>query len=902
MEDDFSAIIELKTRLEQMLEGNSGLGMWQDYLAICLSSSYERTGNLQDLVTTIARLEEAVEITPENYTAIAGQLRGLEIHLNDVRMHLNRLYESTENLQDLEAAIARSEEAVEGIPEDHPNRAQWLSSLGSFLHSRYERTGNLQDLEAAIARSEAAVEATPGDHPDRARSLNNLGSHLSSRYERTGNLQDLEAAISRSEAAVEATPEYHPDRAGRLSNLGKCFSSRYERTGNLQDLQAAIARSEAAVEATPEDHPDRAGLLNILGGHLRIRYERTGDLQDLEAAISQSKAAVEATPEDHPDQAWLLNNLGSHLSSRYERTGNPQDLEAAIARSEAAVEATPEDHPNLAAQLSNLGNHLSRRYKRTGNLQDLEAAIARSEAAVEATPEDHPDRAGRLNNLGSRLSSRYERTGNLQDLEAAIARSEAAVEATPEDHPDRAGWLNNFGLRLSSRYERTGNLQDLEAAIARSEAAVEATPEDHPDRAGWLNNFGLHLSSRYERTGNLQDLEAAIARSVAAVEATPQDHPSLAIQLNNFGSYLSSRYERTGNLQHLQATLDAWLTSWNIVTAPILIRIQAAQNAALVLVFSPLMEDLSRACSLLRSVVYLMPLATPRSLEREDQQYILEKLTGLVSLAASVSLAAGESPLEALQLLELGRSVTNGQLLDYRSDISDLMTHYPTLAQDFDFLRQELDSPLSSQELDSSPFLFRESISSGMSMNSTRISMNERLQAQQSTIRRRNKIAQDLDDILVQIRQQPGFENFLRAESEAYLLSAAQEGPIVVLNVTKLRSDAILVTKAELKHIALPLLSHDLMMKHYNRSIDTNDNEVKRELLEWLWKAAVQPVLRKLGYYPKEVDPLPRIWWIGVGVMAKAPIHAAAKFKKGRIHMATLQYCLPSYTSTIRYL
>ena len=173
---------------------------------------------------------------------------------------------------------------------------------------------------------------------------------------------------------------------------------------------------------------------------------------------------------------------------------------------------------------------------------------------------------------------------------------------------------------------------------------------------------------------------------------------------------------------------------------------------------------------------------------------------------------------------ELGRNITNSQLLDYRSDISDLVEHHPTLAKDFDSLRQELDSPLPSME----------SISTDLSMNPTKRSMNQRLQTQQSTIRRRNMAAQDLDNILVQIRQKPGFETFLRAESEAYLLSAAQEGPIVVLNATELRSDAILLTKAGVRSIALPHLSHASITKYYSTSADIDDNGVKRELLEWL--------------------------------------------------------------------
>ncbi|RPB27925.1 hypothetical protein L211DRAFT_778740, partial [Terfezia boudieri ATCC MYA-4762] len=285
------------------------------------------------------------------------------------------------------------------------------------------------------------------------------------------------------------------------------------------------------------------------------------------------------------------------------------------------------------------------------------------------------------------------------------------------------------------------------------------------------------------------------------------------------------------------------------------------------LAFNPLVKDLSRAWSLLHDAIHLIPRATLRSLDREDQQHILGKLTGLTSLAISVSLEISRSPLEALQLQELSRSITNGQLLDYRTDISDLMEEYPTLAKEFDSLRQTLDSPVPSSSTESSD------TSKGKLLQ---------ILEQQAIIGRKNKAAQDLDNILFQIRQKPGFKNFLREESEEYFLSAAQEGPIVVLNVSKLRSDAILVTKAQVTSIALSDLSHDSMMKYFDNSKEirvSENNEVKRELLEWLWTGAVRPVLRNLGFYPtpnlKKVGSLPRIWWIGVGLMAKAPIHVA---------------------------
>jgi len=314
---------------------------------------------------------------------------------------------------------------------------------------------------------------------------------------------------------------------------------------------------------------------------------------------------------------------------------------------------------------------------------------------VEATPEDHPGRGGWLSDLGNHLSRQYERTGNLQDLEAAIGLSEEAVEATPGDHPDRAVLLSSLGNGLSSRYRRTGNLQDLEAAIGLSEAAVDVTPEGHPDRAGRLNNLGSRLSNRYQQTRNLQDLEAAIATPKAGVETTPDDHPDRATYLQQLANHFNPQHKQTGNPQHLEAALAARVASSSIITAPILLRIQGALHSTRMLVYNPIVKNLSRACSLLCCALDLIPLATPRSLEREDQQHILGQLTGLASLATSVFLEVVESPLEALRMQELCRSATNGQLLDYRSDIPDLIEHHPMRGEDFDSLRQELDSPWS---------------------------------------------------------------------------------------------------------------------------------------------------------------------------------------------------------------
>ena len=474
----------------------------------------------------------------------------------------------------------------------------------------------------------------------------------------------------------------------------------------------------------------------------------------------------------------------------------------------------------------------------------------------------------------------------LEDMEAGINHAEAAVKATPEGHPDRAKLLSYLADHLNSRYERTGNLADIQAALSYDETAVGATPEDHPQRARLLFHFASHLSSRYERIGNFEDLEASINHAEEAVKETPEDHPHRAETLDRLGISLYSRYVLAREPQDLKLAITAWLDAWSILTAPVLRRIAAAAKAVSAMVSDPSANPShnSRAYSLIYEATHLISLATSRSLQREDQQHILGQLHGLASLAVAVSLQAGKSPWQALRLQELARGVTNGQLFDYRSDISGLMEQYPTLATEFGTLREELDSPFPSVE---SP---------------PDSSINKQLQRQQAAIRRRNKIAIDLNEKLEQIRQKPGFQTFLRAGSKEYFLSAAQEGPIVVLNATSLRSDAILLTKEQVTSIPLPELSDNSVTKHLRSS--SSDNGAQRETLDWLWKAAVQPVLRELGFYPKAVDPLPRIWWIGIGLLAQAPIHAATKFTRGTVKasMSTFQYCTTSYTSTIRAL
>ncbi|KAJ3455223.1 hypothetical protein MRS44_013823 [Fusarium solani] len=754
-------------------------------------------------------------------------------------------------MADLEEAIRLAREAVDALAPDDPDRAGWLNSLGLRLSDRYSQTGAIADLEEAIRLAREALDATPLDHPDRAVRLNSLGSHLGDRYRysRTGALTDLEEAIRLTREAIDATPLDHPDRAGFLHNLGLRLGHRYSRTRAMADLEEAIRAGREAIDTTPLDRSDRAGWLNSLGLRLSDRYSQTGAIADLEEAIRLAREALDATPLDHPDRAVRLNSLGSHLGDRYRysRTGALTDLEEAIRLTREAIDATPLDHPDRAGFLYNLGLRLGHRHSRTGAMADLEEAIRLAREALDATPLDYPVWAVRLNSLGVRLGDRYSRTGALTDLEEAIRLTREAIDATPLDHPDRAGFLHNLGLRLGHRYSRTGAMADLEEAIRLTRESIDATPLDHPDRAGRLNTYGIRLGHRHSH------LEKAIRLTREAIDATPLDLSHSAMFLSNLGVLLSDRYSQTGAMADLEEAKECFLAALRHSAAAlrhsaaaVSVRVAAGRQ----FLSSPAILQDRQAYAIAKTTIDLIPLLTPRALQNSDKRHLLSAAVGLSSDAAAIALHANRGPAAAIELLETGRGVIAGALFD-QSDLSALEREHPDLA---------LERPTAATETEGD---------------------------------RRRDAGPQLAALLETIRSKSGFERFLLSASEADILEAARPGPIIVLNVSSYRCDALLIEQSGIRLLELPHLSQDTLYDHV-RELKTLDT------LGWLWDDIVSPVLNALGFTgPPSDSQWPHVWWIPTGTLTRFPLHAAGHHLR-RTGETAIDRVVSSYASSVK--
>ncbi|MFJ3679956.1 CHAT domain-containing protein [Streptomyces diastaticus] len=487
--------------------------------------------------------------TPDNHAERATYVS----NLGDA---LQARFERTGNQAGSDEAVVAAREALSILTAEHPDRPSYLAKVAVALMARFGRTGERADLSEAIDGLRSALAAVPDDHRNRAGYLSNLAVALQSRFDLAGDRTDLDEAIDGLRSALAAVPDDHPDRAGYLSNLGTALQSRFHHAGNLVDINDAIAVEREAVAAKPDDHPDRAVCLSNLGVALQSRFDRAGNQVDLDEAITVLRKAMDTIPNGHPNRAKSLSNLGQALRARYERAGDARDLDEGVTVEREAAEATPDEHPDRTLRLSNLAVILQARFGRTGNQADLDEALRGLRTAVAATPDNHPQRRLRLSNLGQALRAGFERTGDVTDLDEAIAVERKAVKATPDDHPDRARHLSNLAVALQARFGRTGDRAALDEAVDRLRAAVAATPVEHSERAKYQSNLGNALQARFDRVGNTADLNEAITVQRKAMEVTPDGHVNRALHLSNLGRALLAGFERMGDRAALDESID----------------------------------------------------------------------------------------------------------------------------------------------------------------------------------------------------------------------------------------------------------------------------------------------------------------------------------------------------------
>jgi tetratricopeptide (TPR) repeat protein len=878
------AVMNYRRAIELTPLGHSSLPSWLNNLALSLDSRFARYGEDADLDQAIADYRQAIELTPVGHSK-------LPLWLNNLANSLDSRFDRYGEDADLEEAITSYHQAIGLTPVGHSALPSRLNNFALSLTSRFARYGEDADLEQAITNHRQAIELTPIGHSDVPSQLNNLANSLSMRFARYGEATDLEDAITNYRRGIELTPVGHIKLPLRLSNFACSLTSRFNCYGEGADLEQAITSYRQAIELTPLGHSDLPLQLSNLANSLALRSACYGEDTDLEGAITNYHRAIELTPTGHSKLPARLSSLADSLALRFARYRKDADLKQAIMNYRQAIELIPVGHSEVPSRLNSLALSLDLRFARYGEDADLEEAITNYRQAIELTPIGHTDLPAQLNNLANSLESRYVRYAEDADLEHAISNYRQAIELTPVGHSDLPVQLNNLALSLDSRFARYGEDTDLEEAITNYRQAIELTPLGHIALPLWLNNLALSLKSRFARYGEDTDLEHAITNYRRVIELTPVGHSDLTRRLNGLADSLASRFVCYGEDADLDAAISGYAKGSEVTSGVTYGRFQCAVSGATLAHSSGRLTEALKAYNIAASI--LPQLVWFGQSVASRQQLLRSRPANLASDAAACAISLGDLE-RAVELLDHGRSIFWSQAMDIRTDLTDLKNFDAALAGQFEIIARALDAgALQDRGPDSSTLSGRHSIV--------------------GHIEHRRRLAEQLECLLLQIRELSGFQNFMKPLPFSQLRYAAAGGPIVILNISSYRCDALIVTvDCAPKLIPLPDLSlgrvselADNFRKHQNslHYVPRDLRSCLRRLLPEIWRAAVSPVLDGLGYTDSEEKSLskPRIWWCPTGPLSFLPIHAAGPYtKSGGPNL--LHIVVSSYTNTLSAL
>ncbi|KAJ5060755.1 CHAT domain-containing protein [Bipolaris maydis] len=702
---------------------------------------------------------------------------------------------------------------------------------------------------------------------------------LGRRYDETRQISDLEDAIHLSRRAVRGVPLCHIERPSTLSNLGNKLSRLYKETGNLQTLDEAIDFARQAMDSAPTNHRQYALLVQNLMNKLALRSEYSRRPEDLDEELQVARRLVEITPEASSQQLDALQCVGALLLRRFEFTGQLYVLEEATRIARRVRIATTDRSPHFAARLHNLANCLYRRseFHISGDTNDLDEAMQLMREALEGTQQDCTDFSEISTDLVAILQLRYMRLRDGKDLEEAIVVARKAIEILPQGYRNFATMLSNLSDLLGSKFEREKDTELLDEAIQIQQRAIGLAPKGYPHTGVLLNRLGKQLRYRYECTKDSQDLDQAIQAAREALKATRETHHSYSTVLKDLGLILLYGYGRSEELKDLKEVIHVLQRVWSCKNGSPFVRIIACN---LLVHLLHLDHDYDRAFDLAVEAINMLPYVHKRSLNLQDQQYVVSHFFGLSPIACSIALHKGEGPDTALELLERGRGLILGLLMEDRRNIQALEVAHPKLYVRYESLRIETNKPTEGY--------------------SNCLERNEALSSQMSDMEK-------LDECVQEIRKLPGFDKFHERSTVKQMQDCASDGDIIVVNITQLRSDAIVVTARGTRTISFPKLSTDDVRSWMDQDLTTtsmNDkkagqkNKIYRQFLSWLWQDCVKPIMEELHYDAKaSIDSLPRIWWIGTGFANNFPFHAAGD-SSGNVG----QYAISSYTPTIRAL
>lgn len=823
----------------------------------------------------------------------------------------NRSLLETETYE-LERGISLLEDAWSRVPPGSPLYFECLAHLGNALTWAYGRRGEATYLDRAIELLEQGLTQPPPPDCMYAPYLPfSLGAQLIQRYQRGHSAADLDRAIELLGQALLCPPDMELDRCKAFLQLAGALSDRYRQQRNPLDLRRALDAYEKAVAA-----PDPTGLFksNALDGHgnaLKLRYEASGDPADLDAAIRQWQQAT----ADHSAFLFLhLGHLAEGLEARFKRTGDLADLTRAIEVTRQTIE---EDALGLSAPelRDSLAQRLVYRYERSRNLPDLDEAIRVWDEALDDHKVEDNIRSTLLHNLSKALKIRYERRGDNADYDRAAQLALLAREATPPDASEEARDRMTLAHHLFEEYEREDEPELLDAAIENLEQALGLAGKNSAKYYVHLAELGSMLATRGVERHDAAEIDRAIGMIREAVAKTSSDTASLPNVVGLLSSALVDCFDlkqESADIEEAigQAERAVSLTPQGAIDMPRRVY-NLAQLYARRYRYAGRVEDSARAEEFYKSAALdgvNVDTETALRSSRLWGESALERGAWAEAVEAYRHAQAHSEKTFEIQLVRRSKEAW----LQFTQGLSARMAYALTRTGELQQAVMTLEAGAARLITESSEYGRADLV---RLRDGVHIELHERYQRAEADWNRLAELERrhdpggrkgivptdvlrsaraELDSVVEQIREVPGFENFHRGYAFADVQKACGDGPLVYVAVTPVGGLALTVSASTVAGVT-PLWLPDLTEGSLTHALY---GDMARSTLggylgaytkwgatgEWAvydgWRAALDRVTGWLwnvlmGPLTRALRGTPRAYLIPIGELGLLPLHAA---------------------------
>ncbi|KAH9160814.1 hypothetical protein EDB89DRAFT_2081264 [Lactarius sanguifluus] len=703
------------------------------------------------------------------------------------------------SITDIDDRIAIAQNVLSRHPRSHPEHIKGVHTLADARFARYKLSQQKEDLDKSILHCTEAILLQPvswdGLSPYIVELLFDLAFALLRRSERFERPEDVKYAIKYLRY-LRGMP-VPLDSLGLPGNvvtrsLVKALAVQVklesgDGTRNIEEMVALcrellttnISIDDFAFAFPPLyealDAEFNRGPSSPLAYTLNFRWMQTHLIDDNEEAVALlGKLLNTNQPGGVPDSIRRqASSLAVGLAlDRLAMFENPLDSEVTIPRLRALLNSPFVDEELRLEITDTLAELARQRFIQYGLTESLEEANSYTSQLVDHSPSQSPQILEDILRADAVLDSH-----SVAEMAEKIQHLEELLLNTPPE-TERHTMCGDLANWYGSKFSRTNDISDIEQSVDYSRLFLDATRS-----SDWLGIplYILHdnLLSAFERTAKTSYLDESITVAYDILELRGTEgvrfHTAwkLTLSLLDRSKILGRREDRLEAIRLISTVIDD-----QYAREPERFRLSCRwANIARRISHPTTLTAYKRAMLLLYKSLSFAPTV---SVQHTRLVEIGEDCLAMPLDYASFQIKLGRFE-EAVETLEQGRALLWSEMRGLRTSMAQLIEEAPPLARRFAEINQELEALTITDTPSGRPEM--EDVAQGGDWTDPfgRLFV------------KREKLMEERDALISQIRGRPGLKEFLKLPSFTTLRSAASRGPVIIINHCKWHSDILII-------------------------------------------------------------------------------------------------------------